>query len=263
MVSSMWQSHWMHALTRRCSPRAACRRHAVLAPRNPRAVRGRQALRRPSPSETRPIESETNMYSCDACGERATRGDRQCQGCGRVLQLQPWALDQSGNWGGANVGGNVDGDLIINPEASWDTRPRTTHDRSAVRAILPPDLLSLIAGVITIGGFLVAPHLPKSAQLTATLASGALAALTLYLATLAVTLRQHGFAVLPFGLGALERQHGRTFQTEPIATCPFCPEYRSSQMHLASGPEETMWVCNRNPKQHCLGFDPTQMPLLD
>lgn len=138
-----------------------------------------------------------------------------------------------------------------------------SHSRASTRLVLPPDLLSVVAGAITILSFVLTPHLDGQLRLVATFVMLGAGAFTLCALFIGMTLRSRGFALLPLGLGALERdQHGKTFKTRPVANCPFCPERLHSDMSIAGNGDQAVWVCERNPVQHRVEFDPTQMPPL-
>lgn len=242
------------------------RRRADDTPRNSRAddVGDRDKTRIaswPSGHETR---KGHDMAECQGCEGRTTDAARTCGGCRRRLGWQMSSPDQSGNHGGVNVGGHVGGSVVINPDNTWDSRVPMEHGRTSARAVvLPPDLLSVVAGGLTILGFVLAPHLADQLRVAATLVVLGAGAVALYAGFIAMSLRTHGFAVLPLGLGALERdEYGRTFKTQPVGGCPFCPERLHSRMTLAGKGDEAEWVCGRNPVQHRVKFDATQMPPL-
>lgn len=198
-----------------------------------------------------------------ACGASLRRESRFCSNCGRPAGHQG-VVDQSNNHGGVNNTGSVIGDIVVNESPGWDQRVRIPHERTSQRRLMmPPDLLSIVAGLVTIGGLFLTPRLPLPLMVTALLLSGIVLLVGVKLLHASQDLSRTGFALLPFGLGALEREgKGPVWHTRPTSVCPFCPGDRAGSMHLVGTADSIVWQCDRHPN-HAIEFDFTQMPPLD
>lgn len=197
---------------------------------------------------------------CPTCESPYTPDAAFCASCGQPRFAQP-SVDQSHNQAGTNIvaGGNV----TLADDGRWDTRPTTTMGRSRQHRIWPTDLISIISAIITIASFLGVSAGPMPALLVPLIIVGIAAGLVAYLSFTASTdLRTHGYHVLPYDVGTLERDSdGTTWLTEPTAQCPLCPDHRPGTMHVARSPEGPNWVCKNTPA-HVVGFDGSQLPLL-
>ena len=209
--------------------------------------------------------TSTPMNTC-TCGVAVPANAKFCSNCGRSAQLGQTTIDQSNNHGGLNNTGHVGRDLICNFPTSWDQRVRIPHERTSLRRlVLPPDMLSVLSALISIGGLfgITRLNLPLYPMLATVGISLVFACIAILLMHSSQAVARHGFALLPLGLGALERGDGRgVWLTKPISLCPFCPEGRAGFMHLIETNEGTKWQCEKHP-DHALGFDFTQMPPLD
>lgn len=197
-----------------------------------------------------------------ACGASLASESRFCSNCGRPAARQG-VVDQRNNHGGVNNTGSVSGDIVVNPWPGWDQRVRIPHERARQhRLVMPPDLLSIVAGLITVGGLFLTPRLPLPLMVATLLLSAAFLFAAVKLLHASQELSRSGFALLPLGLGALEREGtGPVWHTIPASVCPFCPEDRPGSMHLVGTADGARWQCDRLPN-HAIGFDFTQMPPL-
>ncbi|NHA00635.1 hypothetical protein G5V59_13025 [Nocardioides sp. W3-2-3] len=126
-------------------------------------------------------------------------------------------------------------------------------------------MLSVLSALISVGGLfgITRLDLPLYPMLAVAGISLAFACIAILLAQASQAVARHGFALLPLGLGALERGDRRAiWLTKPISLCPFCPEGRAGFMHLVETNNGIEWQCEKHQK-HTLGFDFTQMPPLD
>ena len=202
--------------------------------------------------------------SCAECDAVISPRAKYCSECG-AHQFAKTSIDQSKNHQGINIAGNTGRDFHITQQfsASPDDRVTMPHERAEIRRILPPDVLSIIAGFISVGGLVLSPNLPHAfAIMMAPLAliSGILA-LAGFIA--AQSLRGRGYHVLPFDLGLLEKdRNGRPWITRPTSICQFCPPERATPMTVGGTTDRPIWTCPANA-DHNVGFDNTQMPILE
>lgn len=197
---------------------------------------------------------------CPTCGRPFGHNAAFCASCGQPRFGQP-SIDQSHNQAGTNIvaGGNVN----FADDDRWDTRPRITMSRTQKRRVWPADWISAISGIITIASFLGVSVGPWPVLLLPLIIVGFTAAgVSVLTFKASVDLRTHGYHVLPFDAGTLERGNdGSTWRTEPTAVCPLCPDHSPGTMHVIRSPEGPKWVCENTPA-HSLGFDGTQLPVL-
>lgn len=143
---------------------------------------------------------------------------------------------------------------------------RFPHDRTTVRRVpLPPDWLSIIAGTVTIVGFVISLRQNFAAAAVVLLA---LALATTGMAALTFTLRRRRFLPLNmrgwFASWALESDsEGAVFLTRPTGICPMCPPDSAGRMYLRDRHGELHLVCRRNRRSHQIRFDHTQLSTLD
>lgn len=196
---------------------------------------------------------------CD-CGSALPVGANFCPDCG-TPSVGMHAVG-SHNEGAVNAGRDVHAgrDINITSRMGLPGRIEIPHDRDASRRILPPDVLSLISGLTTVGTLLLSTRLPSVPALLVGLVGLASLVIAVHLQAAKGHLLAEGFHVLPMGLGVLERGTGTgTWLTEPVSVCPFCPEHRASRMTVGGATDAPLWICSLSPK-HQLEFDITQLP---
>lgn len=197
---------------------------------------------------------------CPTCENPYSQGAAFCASCGQPRFAQA-SIDQSHNQAGMNI--VASGNVTLADDNRWDTRPTTAMNRIRQHRIWPTDWISSISAIITIASFLGVSAGPLPALQIPLIIVGIAAAAVAYLSFIAsADLRTHGYHVLPFDAGTLERDaNGSIWLTEPTAQCPLCPDHRPGTMHVARSPEGPKWVCKNTPA-HFVGFDGSQLPLL-
>ncbi|AKU18221.1 zinc ribbon domain-containing protein [Luteipulveratus mongoliensis] len=199
------------------------------------------------------------------CGTPLPDAARFCSGCGEPVGIQP-SNDQRYNEGGLNAGRDISAgrDLIFQSQQRdpFD-RVEMPYGRTDAQQIMPPDLLSIISGVIGVGTFLFSVRLPSVLAIVGILVGGAGIMFSARLMRAGRSLRDEGFDVLPFGLGLFERDsRGRVWWTTPISACPLCPEGKDSAMSVHGTTDRPSWICSLSSK-HGVKFDITHMPELE
>lgn len=205
----------------------------------------------------------TNASFC-SCGTPMPEAARFCPQCGHPTQPNgATCLDQSQNQGGINAGG----DVTIG--GGWDSRVRMAHERDQQSPLrLAPELIAAVTALLGAGtgyaSYTTLNVAPIVASLLLLALSGGIFYVSYLLLIASINSRDTGFALLPWGFGALERDANRRIHfTMPAADCPYCPGEQPGRMHVvASAQEGPQWQCSRSSAHH-IGFDFTQMPSLE
>ena len=199
-----------------------------------------------------------------SCGTPIADDARFCSRCGSPT-VRHARICQSNDGPGVNIGGGVSAgrDVTVKTGAEWDTRVPIDYERGTVRSLLlPPDLLSIVAGALGIGTTLLGTRfdVPVLSMTLVVVGLGLLA--VAFLAVRAhADLRANKFHCLPLGLGLLERDpNGRVVRSDvPRSFCPYCRPDSPGTLTLTPSPAGPYWACSEST-QHRLRFDHTQMP---